>query len=79
MCFVINTVIYTFFQAKRSLERAMKLDPSYMEAVYLMANILLQQAQYEEGITLWVFRLQPNFDCCLAVIMQHACLSVRHF
>ena len=52
MCFVIDTVIYTFFQAKRSLERAMKLDPSYMEAVYLMANILLQQAQYEEGITL---------------------------
>lgn len=44
-CFLIN-----FFQAKPYLEKAMKLDPSFLEAVYIMVEILGQEQQYDRGI-----------------------------
>ena len=40
------------FQAKTYLEKAMKLDPTYLEAVYIMADIHDQQQHYDKGIEL---------------------------
>ncbi|CAG2198602.1 unnamed protein product [Mytilus edulis] len=37
------------FNAKPYLEKAMKLDPSYLEPVYVMAEILLRDHQYDKG------------------------------
>ncbi len=39
-------------KAKGYLERAIKLDPSYLEGVYIMADILAQQQHYDKGIEL---------------------------
>ena len=48
-----NTFYFDFSeQAKSYLERAMKLDNTYMEAVYAMAGILAQQQQHEKAIEL---------------------------
>jgi Tfp pilus assembly protein PilF len=37
-------------KAKGYLETAMKMDPSYLPAVYQMAEILHQQQAYDKGI-----------------------------
>ena len=39
-----------FFQAKPYLEKAMKLDPSNLEPVYVLTEILGQEKQYDKGI-----------------------------
>lgn len=43
-----------WFQAKPYLEKAMKLDPSYLEPVYVMAEILLRDHQYDKGTEMLV-------------------------
>lgn len=58
-------------KAKRSLERAMKLDPQYLDAVYLMANILMQQTQYEEGLKLLRQALEHHSTCMLHTMLAH--------
>ena len=40
-------------KAKGYLERAMKLDPNNVDAVYTMATILGQQQQYEAAVKLY--------------------------
>ena len=40
-------------KAKGYLERAMKLDPHNVDAVYTMATILGQQQQYEAAVKLY--------------------------
>lgn len=42
-----------FIKAKGYLERAMKLDPSNCDAVYVMASILRHQQQYEAAVKLY--------------------------
>ena len=39
-------------KAKTYLEKAIKMDPSYLEAVYIMADVLSQQHHYDKGIEL---------------------------
>jgi len=41
-------------QAKPYLEKAMKMDPSSLQPVYVMADILKQEKKYDKGIELWV-------------------------
>lgn len=40
------------FQAKPYLEKALKMDPFYLEAVYIMCDILSQEQDYDRGIAL---------------------------
>ena len=42
----------TVAKAKPYLEKAMKLDPSYLDAVYIMADICSQQHDYERAIAM---------------------------
>ena len=51
---LLITAYFITQQAKAYLEKAMKLDPTYLEAVYIMTEILAQQQQFEQGIQLWV-------------------------
>lgn len=39
-------------KAKTLLEKAIKMDTSYLEPVYIMADILAQQHHYDKGIEL---------------------------
>ena len=41
-----------YFQAKPYLEKAIKLDPTYLDAVYIMAEIYAKEHQFEKGIEL---------------------------
>lgn len=55
--FVVNflftdRVYVCWFQAKGYLEKALKLDPNNLDAVYAMATILGQQQQYDRAIKL---------------------------
>ena len=57
---MIPEVSYVFnyildLQAKTYSEKAIKLDPNYLEPVYIMADILGHQQQYDKGIELCVF------------------------
>ena len=36
------------------LDKALKMDPTYVEAVYILVDILAKQQQYDYGIELWV-------------------------
>ena len=40
------------YQAKTYLERAVKMDGGHLDTVYLLADILLQQQQFDKGIEL---------------------------
>lgn len=44
--------LFRWIQAKSYLEKAMKMDPGYLEAVYTMAEILKQQQQPDKAIEL---------------------------
>ncbi len=39
-------------KAKTYLEKALKLDPSHLDAVYIMADIFSQQHHFDKGIEL---------------------------
>ena len=58
------------WQAKPYLEKAMKLDPTYLDAVYIMADICAQEHDHDRGITLSV-----HFCCSyLSLFIQwHGC------
>lgn len=47
---VFERDVFFWLQAKPYLEKAMKLDPSFLEAVYIMVEILGQEQQYDKGI-----------------------------
>ncbi|KAK6183743.1 hypothetical protein SNE40_002458 [Patella caerulea] len=40
----------TISKAKQYLEKAMRFDPTYVEAVYITAEILMQEKAYQQGI-----------------------------
>ena len=42
----------TVEKAKQCLEKALKQQSGYLEAVYLLADILLVQGQHEKGVEL---------------------------
>lgn len=50
----ISGYVLIICQAKPYLEKAMKLDPTYLDAVYIMADIYAQEHDHERGITLLV-------------------------
>lgn len=52
-------------KAKPFLEKALKLDPSHLEAVYVMADIHTQQEAWEKGIELLRNQLQHQSTCRL--------------
>lgn len=68
----------TISKAKPYLEKAMKLDPSYLDAVYIMADICVQQHDHERSIAILKQALQTQNDArlheqlgeCLAHINQ---------
>ncbi|XP_076453110.1 anaphase-promoting complex subunit 7-like isoform X1 [Babylonia areolata] len=55
----------TVTKAKPYLEKAMKLDPSYVDAVYIMADICAQEHDYDRSITLLRQALQTQNDARL--------------
>lgn len=52
-------------KAKPYLEKAMKLDPSFLEAVYIMVEILGQEQQYDKGIEILRKQLETHSTCRL--------------
>ncbi|KAL5016106.1 hypothetical protein ScPMuIL_005695 [Solemya velum] len=52
-------------KAKTNLEKAMKLDSSYLEPVYIMAELLAEEHQYEKGIELLRRQLKNHSTCRL--------------
>lgn len=50
-------------KAKTYLERAVKMDGSHLDTVYLLADILLQQQQYDKGIELLKKLLEQQSTC----------------
>lgn len=52
-------------KAKSLLERALKLDPTYLNAVYLLANIYEQERLYEKGIELLKKQTEQQSNCQL--------------
>ncbi|XP_071179725.1 anaphase-promoting complex subunit 7-like [Mytilus edulis] len=52
-------------KAKPYLEKAMKLDPSYLEPVYVMAEILLRDHQYDKGTEMLRKQLHTHNTCRL--------------
>ncbi|XP_070206062.1 anaphase-promoting complex subunit 7-like isoform X2 [Littorina saxatilis] len=68
----------TVTKAKPYLEKAMKLDPTYLEAVYIMADICAQEHDHERSIALLRQALQTQNDArlheqlgdCLAHVSQ---------
>lgn len=52
-------------KAKPYLEKAMKMDPNFLEPVYIMADILSKERQYEKGIELLRKQLQTHSTCRL--------------
>ncbi|KAL3857415.1 hypothetical protein ACJMK2_012089 [Sinanodonta woodiana] len=55
----------TVAKAKTYLERAMSFDPTYLEPVYLMAEILATERQFEKGIDLLRKQLISQSTCRL--------------
>lgn len=55
----------TISKAKPYLEKAMKLDPTYLDAVYIMADICVQQHDYERSIAILKQALQTQNDARL--------------
>lgn len=52
-------------KAKPYLEKAMKMDPNFLEPVYIMAEILAKEHQYVKGIELLRKQLQTHSTCRL--------------
>lgn len=52
-------------KAKHLLERALKQDPTYLNAVYLLANIYEQERLYEKGIELLKKQTEQQSSCRL--------------
>ncbi|XP_060074596.1 anaphase-promoting complex subunit 7-like [Ylistrum balloti] len=52
-------------KAKPYLEKAMKMDPNFLEPVYIMADILTREHQYDKGIELLRKQLQTQSTCRL--------------
>lgn len=52
-------------KAKSLLERALKQDPHYLNAVYLLANIYEQERLYEKGIELLKRQTEQQSSCRL--------------
>ncbi|ESO97919.1 hypothetical protein LOTGIDRAFT_181978 [Lottia gigantea] len=50
----------TITKAKLYLERSMRLDPNYVEAVYITAEILMQEKAYQQGID--ILKKQLSFQ-----------------
>lgn len=56
--------IYNFEQAKTMLEKAMKIDPTYIKANILLADIIVRQEHHHKGIHLFELGLKDykGFD-----------------
>ena len=50
-CNILTRAVFRH-QAKTYAEKAIKLDPAYLEPVYVMADILAQQRLYAKGVEL---------------------------
>ncbi|XP_025092890.1 anaphase-promoting complex subunit 7-like [Pomacea canaliculata] len=59
----------TVAKAKPYLEKALKMDPFYLEAVYIMCDILSQEQDYDRGIALVRQALQTQTDARLHVLL----------
>ncbi|XP_074641940.1 anaphase-promoting complex subunit 7-like isoform X2 [Tubulanus polymorphus] len=59
----------TVEKAKTYLEKAMRLDPTYLEAVYVMADILSTQQQCDAGIALLRKQLRMQSTCNLHLML----------
>ncbi|KAK7494010.1 hypothetical protein BaRGS_00014668 [Batillaria attramentaria] len=70
---------HTVAKAKPYLEKAMKLDPSYMEAVYIMADILSGEQEYDRSIALIRQALQTQNDARLHEQLADCLAHVNQF
>lgn len=70
---------HTIAKAKPYLEKAMKLDPSYLDAVYIMADILSQEQDYERSIALIRQALQTQNDARLHEQLADCLAHVNQF
>nr|KAG5704654.1 hypothetical protein BaRGS_025296 [Batillaria attramentaria] len=71
--------VYCAQKAKPYLEKAMKLDPSYMEAVYIMADILSGEQEYDRSIALIRQALQTQNDARLHEQLADCLAHVNQF
>ncbi|KAL4223795.1 Anaphase promoting complex subunit 7 [Mactra antiquata] len=56
-------------KAKPYLEKAMKLDPTSLEPVYVMADVLMEEKMYDKGIELLRSYLQNQSTCRLHTLL----------